>query len=162
MTYLLDASPVIAMARAGKLDVLRRAAAPAAITAQVKAELLRREDITTPGIREAMDAWLKPRRGGKPGKEFQRLGLGEGEASVLASVRAQDIVVLDERPARMLARSLGIPHTGLMGLLIDGARGGRITVDEAEQSIDSLNGGGFWLSPALLAAARRALAEEEE
>jgi len=162
MTYLLDASPVIAMARAGNLDVLRRAAAPAAITAQVKAELLRREDTTTPGIREALGAWLKPRRGGRPGAQFHRLGLGDGEASVLASARATDIAVLDERPARMLARSLGIPHTGLVGLLIDGARGGRITVEEAEQCIDSLNASGFWLSPGLLAAARRAIAEEEE
>lgn len=162
MTYLVDASAIIAMARAGKLDVLRRAAAPAAITAQVKAELLRRDDTTTPAIAEAMDKWLKLRRGSTPGAQFQRLGLGDGEASVLASARANDILILDERPARMLARSLGIPHTGLLGLLIDGARAGRITVEEAEQCIDSLSASGFWLSPGLQAAARRAIGGEEE
>lgn len=161
MTFLLDASPVIAMARAGKLDVLRRAANPSATTPQVRSELLRREDATTPAIVDALETWLKPRRESKTGIAFRKLGLGRGEASVLASAGANDVVVLDERAARMLARSLGIRYTGLLGLLIEAAHEGRIRPSEAEQSIDALNASGFWLSPGLLASGRRALQQME-
>jgi predicted nucleic acid-binding protein len=161
MTYLLDASPAIAMARAGKMDVLRRAANPSATTPQVRSELLRREDETTPAIVDALDSWLKPRRDSKPGVAFRKIGLGRGEASVIASAGASDVVVLDERAARMLARSLGIRYTGLLGLLIEAAHSGRIAPSEAEETIDALNASGFWLSPGLLAVARRTLREME-
>lgn len=142
------------MARAGKLSVLKRAASPAAVTADVRAELLRRADEMTPAIVEALADWLKLRRGGGRGLRYRRLGLGAGEASVLASAGAKDIAVLDERAARILARSIGIRHTGLIGLLVDAAQDGRISAREARETIDALNASGFWLAPALLDGAR--------
>lgn len=159
MRFLLDASTIIAMARAGRLDVLRRAAAPARTTAQVRDELLRREDETSPAIAEALTTWLAVLQNGKAGGRFLRLGLGHGEASLLASAGSYDVVVIDERPARLLARSQGIPFTGLVGLLVDAAREGRVQPREAREAMDLLSSSGFWLSPALLVKAKAELDE---
>ena len=160
MTYLFDASAVIALARAGRLDLLRRAAGPCAVTPEVRRELLGREDATTPAVADALKSWLKLRPRSRPGARYRRLGLGAGEATVLASARPGDTLVLDERPARLLAKSLGIRHTGLIGLLVDAAAEGRIKPHEADEALDALSVSGFWLSPGLRAAARKRLEGE--
>ncbi len=54
------------------------------------------------------------------------LGPGESEALALALEFREAVVVLDDRVARKVARTLGLKMTGTLGLLLDAKRVGRI------------------------------------
>ena len=53
------------------------------------------------------------------------LGPGESEALALALEYREAVVVLDDRVARNVARTLGLKMTGTLGLLLDAKRAGR-------------------------------------
>lgn len=69
--------------------------------------------------------------------------LGSGESGVLALAieRRADRVILDERAARGLAQSLGIPMIGTLGILLAAKRKGLIPA--IREPIDTLRDSGF-------------------
>jgi uncharacterized protein len=147
--FLLDSSAIIAMARAGRLDLLRRIVGKAWITAEVQREVLGHEDETTLAIRPALTVWISTVRGAAAPPEYLRLGLHAGEASLLAAASKQDILVVDERQGRALAQTMGLTCVGLLGLLLAGSRDGLITGPEAHEALEALERAGFWVSPQL-------------
>lgn len=149
MRFLLDSSALIAMARAGRLKLLRRIVRKGWITAAVQAEILAREDETTAAIRPALAAWISTARGGAVPAEYLQLGLHGGEASLLAIATKDDVLVIDEKQGRALANTLGLTCVGLLGVLLAAARGGVVTKKEALDALEALERAGFWISPHL-------------
>ena len=162
MRFLLDSSSVIAMARAGKMDLLRGIVRRAYITRAVREELMARDDETTAAIRPALSGWITTLRGPAAPSEYLALGLHEGEASIIAAGRGEDMLVIDEKQGRALAEALGLNYVGLLGLLLEGARQGRIQREEALEALDALERVGFWIAPHLSQRFRLDIGSEEE
>lgn len=127
---LVDASGLIAMARIGQLDLLVELAGPPHTTPTVLAEATEPDE---PGASEidqlADDGGIVQVDGPDDDKvlgDLVDLGLGPGEASLVAVDRSEDLLVVDDANARQAARSRGLPFTGLLGLLVAAADRGRL------------------------------------
>lgn len=86
------------------------------------------------------------------------LDAGEAEAIVLARQEQADVVLLDEKEARRIARRLGIRVLGTVGLLIWARRKGLISNLSAELKLLQEQGG-FRLSKELCLEALRQVGE---
>jgi predicted nucleic acid-binding protein len=64
------------------------------------------------------------------------LGAGETEAVSPAVERAARILVVDDRAARRLAQSLGLPIVGTLGVLLAGKRLGVLQVRVGDRVVD--------------------------
>jgi len=75
-----------------------------------------------------------------------REDIDKGEAAALryALEENADLVLLDEKEGRNVARRHEIPRTGVVGILLKGANEG--DVDDLEEELDALQDAGFWIS----------------
>lgn len=81
---------------------------------------------------------------------------GEAEAIVLASQEQADLILLDEKRGRQVARRLGLVTLGSVGLLIWAKQNGLI--ENLAHELDRLRlQGGFYLSESIISAALAAL-----
>lgn len=157
--FVVNASPLILLARIGRLELLGALAdkvlvpravmdelaagagqddAARAVASYGGAELI--EDAEVPGRLAAWD-------------------LGPGESQVLAQAigRPGTEAVLDDRAARRCARVMGVAYTGTLGVVVGCRRAGAIPV--ARPVVETLIAAGIRLSPDLVA---RSLAEVGE
>lgn len=90
---------------------------------------------------------------------ISRLGPGETAALALASEMPKAILLMDERRGRRAARILGIPTTGVLGLLIWARREGHI--ESLTAAIDDLQTKDrFFIDPELLRQALESVGEK--
>ena len=88
------------------------------------------------------------------------LGPGESEALALALEYREAVVVLDDRVARNVARTLGLKMTGTLGLLLDAKRAGRI--EKVTPLLNELESLGFRLADHTRAAVMILAGEVEQ
>jgi uncharacterized protein len=151
MIVVADASPLIALARIGRLDLLRtmfgKLLLPEAVWREVVAAGLDRA-----GAGTVIHAdWIERRQIGDAGLVAllcRDLGAGESEAIVLAREVGGDLVLIDERTGRTAAKRLGLRVTGLVGVLI-AARERGLLPDAVAVMDDLHRRAGFWLSEEL-------------
>jgi len=148
VAVVLDAGPLIALARIGKLDLL-----PALFDDIVVPPAVHREvtsDQTLPGA-VAMEraAGLKVAEvGDREAVERLASSLDAGEAEVLSLARELGATaVIDERRGRRLAAELGVPQTGTVGILLVAKRRGLIS--SVRPLLDQLTANGIRLSSLL-------------
>lgn len=154
-----NTSPILNLALVGRLDVLRSQFSSVHVPPAVRQELLAGEDRL-----EALEDLLKsefvriepPQR-----SEFVRelrteLDAGEAAAISLAVERGADLVLIDERDGRKVARRHALDVTGVIGLLLREAHQGTIRIEPA---LDELREAGFWIGEDLY---RQAIEEVEE
>ena len=67
------------------------------------------------------------------------------------------MLLIDDRAGRQAARKLGVPVTGLVGLLLLAKEKG--LVDCVGPLIEGLRESGYWLSDGIVAAARKLAGE---
>ena len=72
---------------------------------------------------------------------------GEREAIILAATLSADLVILDEKAARHVAQTQGLPVTGLLGILDQAATENLIDLSEAVERLYQTN---FRASPRIL------------
>jgi predicted nucleic acid-binding protein len=77
---------------------------------------------------------------------FHELDLGETAAICYAIEQDADLILLDEKDGREVARRHHLTVTGVIGVLLKAAKADRI---ELKQELDSLRAAGFWISDAL-------------
>src|SRR5262249_7161619 len=117
---IVNASPLILLAKVGQLDLLRAGVPEIIVPDAVLGEVSARGP-TDPVLLEVQRAsWLKVVPAPRTPPEVLVWDLGAGESSVL-SIALNDPgceVILDDRDARRCAQALGIGARGTIGLIV--------------------------------------------
>lgn len=146
MRILVDASALIALARIGKLSILKTIFKEIFITTTIKEEILKEDSPDKEAFKEAINRWIRViDYKGKP-SELRKYGLDSGEASLFLVAKSEDRMVLDEANARRFAETKGLKFTGLIGLIVAAARAEKLTKEEALDIINKLATGDFRMS----------------
>jgi predicted nucleic acid-binding protein len=158
---VVDAGPLLFLARLGRLDLLLLGADQIYVPVAVLAEIRQKPDPALEPIQAMLGTWLAECSLTDPEllKLLPDLGAGEREVIVQALERKVTSVVLDDLDARRVARRLGLEPIGTVGLLLAAKKRGIILSLKGE--LDRLAGMGFWISRALRAEALKEAGEEE-
>ena len=150
MIAVADASPLIALARIGRLEILHHV-----LRTLYLPDAMWREVVEAGMNRAGADAvlhadWIarRPVADATLVSVLRRdLGAGEAEAIVLARETGA-VLLMDDRMGRAAARHLGLRVTGVVGVLIEARERGVLA--DAESVIEALDQtAGFWLSDEL-------------
>jgi len=143
-----DSSPLIALERVGRLELVRDLFEQLIVPPAVAKEVFGAEppppwlEVVSPSLNASV-----------PGN----LGAGERETIALALQLGARAVILDDLPARRLAAARGLPVMGTVALLLAAKRTGRLAA--VAPVLDELLTAGFRLSDDVLSAALRAAGE---
>ena len=152
---IADTGPLIALARIGRLDLLRRLYGRVVVPPAVHTELAL--DSNRSGTKVLADVfvagWIVVETVADSIVRWeldQLLGPGEAEAIALAEQSDIRFLLIDDARGRRTARARGIPVVGVAGvLLVAKSRGELAAVGPV---LDRLSDGGYRLSPRLVAA----------
>lgn len=139
MSIVSNSSPLIALARIQRLDLV-----PAILQSVVIPPAVARE--IAPSI-PVLPPWVsKQAPTSQPSvlTSTGRLGAGEREAIALALEVGADAILLDDRPARRVAAAAGLNVVGTLGLLLEAKRVGLLAAVRPE--LDNLLESSFFLS----------------
>ena len=141
-----DTSPLLNLALIERLDLLESQFSKVTAPQQVWNELTDGEDgLET--LRELRDDGLlhfvEVERSDLFVELSHELDLGETAAICYAVEQNADLVLLDERDGRRVARRHDLNVTGVIGILLRGAKTGVVNL---EQELDVLREAGFWIS----------------
>ena len=151
MSVVSNASPLINLARIGKLDLLRQLYGELFIPEAVWQEVVT-DGIGQPGAAEVKTAtWIKVQSVTNTllvRALRQELDAGESEAIVLALEMESELLLMDERLGREVAQYLGLRYIGLIGVLIEAKHKGLLSA--VRHHIDELRDvAGFRISDTL-------------
>lgn len=110
-----DASPVMNLASIGRLELLREMYGTVVIPPAVWAEVVAGDPRSRP-------SWLglcSPSNIQFVESLRTEVDLGEAEALALAKEVAADLLLIDEKKGRAVAKRLGLRYVGLLGVLVD-------------------------------------------
>jgi uncharacterized protein len=144
---VVDSTCLIGLERIGRLDLLQSLLDPILVPPAVAKEF---------GSRPPWLAVEAPSSVGTIAALNLVVDAGEAEAIALAYERRCRII-LDDRKARLVARRLGIPVTGTVGLLLKGKEAG--IVPELLPLLDALDSNHFHIRNVLRAEALRLAGE---
>ncbi len=153
MRAIVNSSPLIFLAKLGKLDILKELfdeiIIPEAVYNEAVVEGSSHEESSIIKNTE----WIKVEKV----RNYQLvrflmefIDYGESEVIVLAIEKNADIVILDDKDARKIARGFGLKVTGTIGVLMLAKRRGLIK--EVKPLIEELIREGFRISNDLLKA----------
>jgi predicted nucleic acid-binding protein len=131
MPVVSNTSPLLSLAIIGRLSLLRDQFTEVLIPPNVLEEL--RVEEALPGseaLREAMHiGWLRVKQvDDRPFVQLLQRDLDQGEAEAIALAKqlSAEWILLDEREARRIAKSLELRVTGVLGVLLTGHREGKL------------------------------------
>ena len=160
-----DATPLIALARIQRLELLRELYGQVLIGSVVKAETIDAgRSVRALGVEQieaAVDAgWLTIAHSTDTEDDLMqrlsqrsRLHQGEAESIALARVRGLPLVV-DDKEARSVARAVGVHHVGTVSVLLQAHLRHGLGPDAMEHVLRDL-GRTLWLSPSVVAEVLR-------
>ena len=154
MPVVSNSSPLIALTRIHRLDLVPRILDSILIPPAVAREI-------RPSIPD-VPHWLQVRAPTKSPSALAsrgRLGDGEWEAMALAIEVGAAAILLDDRPARRLAKKAGLSVVGTLGLLLEAKKAGLIASLRPE--LDKLLETSFFLSQQLYDQVLRTAGEYE-
>lgn len=159
---VVNASPLICLARSGHLDLLSAGCVDVLIPSPVVVEVLAGPE--TDAARMALvGGWGRQTGAIEVPPAVMEWGLGAGESSVIATalVHQGSTAVLDDAEARRCARTLGVHVMGSLAVVIDAAR--HKLIPAAGPVLLDLRRAGIYLSDALVRdALARSLGETWE
>lgn len=148
--WVVNASPIILLAKVGLLDLLRQLGPAVVIPGAAVLEIQRRGS-ADPGVQALAQAtWLTSVDPGPIPANVAAFGLGDGETAVLAHALANSgsSAIVDDQAARNAAAALGIPHQGTLGVVIAAKAHGLITA--ARPVVEQLRQQGMYLSDQMM------------
>lgn len=156
-----DASPVIALSKIGRLDILRDLYGQVLVSPGVRTEVLGRTEharaeevapvragVTAGWIREGRLTTNERRVVELISQDF-RVHRGEAESIAMAVSRRLQLIV-DDKEARAIAAANGVAFLGTAAVLLDGYRRDIYGFEALEGAVRDL-GRVIWLSPAVVA-----------
>jgi hypothetical protein len=146
---ILNNTPLVALWSLGRLTLLRDLYGEVLIPQAVYEEFLAVErPIRQTALAEA--PWIKVTSLSDPRQALVYVGLDQGEAEVLAlaNERSARLVIIDELKGRRYAQRLGLPLTGVVGVLLTAKHHGLIPA--LAPLIDQLLQEGLFLAPELV------------
>lgn len=142
-----DASPLILLARVGRLDLLRAISSDVLAPPAVWAEATR-EPLAPGASVVAAATWIRILAPTRPLPSNGTLGAGEREAIALAREHGA-ILVVDDAAARRRARVEGLRLTGTLGVLVLARRTGHLHA--VAPILETMQAQGFRISADLIA-----------
>jgi predicted nucleic acid-binding protein len=155
MIVVADTSPLLHLARIGRLSIVHQALGPVIVPRTVWCELV--EAGTRPDVVRALRAasWIAVHD--DPAHHDLGLDPGETAAILLAEALGADALLIDERRGRAVANARGLAVLGTLGVLAAAKRNG--AVDRVAPIVEDLRRDGFWLADELVAAFLARVAE---
>ena len=133
---IVNSSPLIALAKIGKLELLRKAFSSVSITEQVYQEIMSKPDYSeSVAIKKAVeeDKWIKVSKS----KEIDNI-LGVGEASTLGlTLMSKQLVIIDDKKASFVADTIGLECHGTLYVILLALKKGIIR--NKKEAIDIVN-----------------------
>lgn len=157
---IVDASPLIVLAKIRRLEVLRDLYKQVGIGPAVKREVLDQgKAIAARGVelveKALEDGSIQPVQLNSEERKLahhiihtSRMAEGEAESLALAHSR-KAMIVLDDREARDYAAAKGEKFTGTAGLLLEAFLIGHLNIGQLEDAVSDLSRM-LWLSPAIV------------
>lgn len=158
MKLVSDTGPIIGLAKIGKLTLLEKCADEIFIPPMVYKELFGKIGPESEEIDKALNSFIKtvslPQTEGQIRNAISGLDEGEKQAITLAYTRIDNVVLLiDDRAGREVAEKLGIPITGLIGLILRLKEKG--FVQNIGAIVEELRRKGYWLSDDVVEMVKR-------
>ncbi|WP_232342940.1 DUF3368 domain-containing protein [Halosimplex litoreum] len=154
-----DTSPLLNLALIERLDLLRTQFSDITVPRRVWNELTEGE-AGLEALRELRDddflRIVEVERSDLFVEVSHELDLGETAAICYGVEHGAELVLLDERDGRRVARRHDLEVTGVIGILLRGAKTGDV---DLEMELDALREAGFWISDGLYS---RVLSEVDE
>ena len=162
MRIVADTGPIIALAKIGKIFLLKSIAEEVLIPPMIYKELFGKIGSESNEIDSALNTFIRLKKEITLDKATEMaladLGKGEKQAIGLASSLGEDVLLLiDDRAGRRVAEKLNIATTGLVGLLVVAKEMG--FVESVGPLIEDLRHNGYWLSDDLITTAKRLAGE---
>lgn len=158
MAIVVNAGPLISLARIGQLDLLPKLFGEIIVPAAAYREVT--QDQSLPGAAAIQKAeWIRVAEvSDRAAVERFSFWLDAGESEVLVLAQELEITAaIDERRGRNIAAALGLPQTGTVGILLTAKRAGLIPL--VAPLLNQLSASGVRISSRLHEEARR-LADE--
>ncbi|QKY19883.1 DUF3368 domain-containing protein [Halolamina sp. CBA1230] len=141
-----NTSPLLNLSLIGRLDLLESQFSGLTIPEQVWSELTDGED-GLDSLRELRESeflrTVEVERSDLFVELFQRLDLGEAAAICYAIEQDADLVLLDEKEGRKVARRHDLSMAGVVGILLKAANADEI---DLKTELDALREAGFWIA----------------
>ena len=159
MTPVSNAGPLIALAKVGRIELLRlvfgRLHIPLAVYDEVATRGAGKADAAE--LQQATEEWVEKHV--VPDEALVRglltkLGAGEAEAIALAVEMDADLLLMDDNQARTVAEFIGLNVIGTVGVLVEATRRGLI--GDLAQTLHELRAAGVRMSDSVIEAATRA------
>lgn len=153
-----NASPLIYLARIGKLSLLQQSFNQVQIPPEVKIEAIDRGKAKKYSdayvIEEALnEEWLKEHkltpensRKAKALTEMTGIDLGEAQVIILAKQKKEKEVLIDQSHVRKIAKHLGLNPRGTIFVIITATKNNLITKENAKEILAKLLNANFYLS----------------
>lgn len=153
-----NATPLIYLARIGKLSLLQKIFNQVQIPPEVKIETIDQGKAEKYSdayiIEEALNqGWLKEHKltqentkKAKALMEITGIDLGESQVIILAKQKKEKEVLIDQSDVRKVAKHLGLNPRGTIYVIITATKNNLITKEEAKQTLAKLLNANFYLS----------------
>jgi uncharacterized protein len=143
---VVNTSPLILLAKIGRLDLLARLYNQVVIPQAVWAELREKQGPETEQVEKLIQTGVLRRQKALAHHLSQvssDLGRGEQEAIALAVQLQAALVILDDQEGRRIARQKSLAVTGTIGVLTEAREKGLLT--SIRRELDRLVEAGMWL-----------------
>jgi predicted nucleic acid-binding protein len=154
---VVNASPVIVLAKAGRLHLISDSCRELLVPEAVAAEILAGPP-SDPARQAVQRGWGQTVACPPPPPRLLEWGLGTGETAVLAlAVARKAVAVLDDAAARTCAKALGMEVIGTLGIVLRAKR--RAIIPSAADALKALRTAGLYLDDDLARAILKGVGE---
>lgn len=146
---VVNSTPIIALGKCGKLDILKELFGEIIIPDAVYKEICAKHDVTFEALNDAKD-WIHVQSiSDVEDKKMYRARLHDGEVEVmiLAQEINADLVLIDDYAARSTAKYLDLPLGGTLGALLVAKRKG--IIDSVSATIQEMETHNIYYSESL-------------
>lgn len=157
---ICNTGPIIALSMIDRIDILRHLFELVAVPEEVHKEILE-GGATNKGLANYQKAqWIKVITLSNAVDPLLKTSLDSGEAAVIGLARESNtnLILVDERKARKIARAVyGLHAIGSARVLVEAKRHGLL--DSVGASLQAMRDNGYWISDSIIAAALKQAGE---